>query len=151
MDKELIDELYQSLILDHSRHPRNFGTLQCIHHAKGKNPSCGDNLELFLEINEKNIVENIKFKGEGCALSMSSASLMTQAIKGKSLNEVKKLLNQFIEFIIDDEKTLDEQYEPLHIYSSVHNFPLRVKCVLLPWRTLEHVINQQHDIATSED
>lgn len=151
MDKELIDELYQSLILDHSRHPRNFGTLQCIHHAKGKNPSCGDQLELFLELDQNNIVQNVKFNGEGCALSMSSASLMTQAIKGKTVIEVKNLLQQFIDFIIDEEKTLDDQYEPLHIYSSVHNFPLRVKCVLLPWRTLEHIVNQKHDTATSEE
>lgn len=141
MEQELLDELYESLVLDHSRKPRNFGKLTCTCQSqKGKNPSCGDQLELFL-MTENDLIKEVKFEGEGCALCMSSASLMTQAIKGQSLLEVRKLLNQFISFINNNED-LDEDYEPLHIFRNVHNFPLRVKCVLLPWRTLEKIMEK---------
>lgn len=143
MEEELLAELYESIVLDHSRKPRNFGKLTCLCHAqKGKNPSCGDNLELFLLI-ENNMVKEVKFEGEGCALCMSSASLMTQAIKKQSIEETKKILNQFILFI-NENNFLDEDYEPLHIFKNVHNFPLRVKCVLLPWRTLEKIIKEHY-------
>ena len=142
MDNELLDELYENLVLEHSRKPKNFGKLTCnCHSQKGKNPSCGDHLELFIEVNN-NLIKDVKFEGEGCALSISSASLMTQAIKNKNIDDVKKLLNQFILFI-NENKDLDEDYEPLHIYKNVHNFPLRVKCVLLPWRTLEKIIEKE--------
>lgn len=142
MEKELLDELYENLVLEHSRKPRNFGKLTCnCHSQKGKNPSCGDQLELFIDVNN-NLIKDVKFEGEGCALSISSASLMTQAIKNKNVDDVKKLLNQFILFI-NENKELDEDYEPLHIYKNVHNFPLRVKCVLLPWRTLEKIIEKK--------
>lgn len=139
MEQELLDELYESLVLEHSRKPKNFGQLTCACHSqKGKNPSCGDQLELFLS-NEQGIIKDVKFIGEGCALSISSASLMTQAIKGQSLQETKKILSQFVNFINNND-ALDEEYEPLHIYKNVNKFPLRVKCVLLPWRTLEKLI-----------
>lgn len=143
MEQELLDELYESLVLEHSRKPKNFGKLTCTCHSqKGKNPSCGDQLELFLSI-DNNIIVDVKFTGEGCALSMSSASLMTQAIKGKSVTEAKKILSQFVSFI-NEEGELEEQYEPLHIYKNVNKFPLRVKCVLLPWRTLEKLVEVNH-------
>lgn len=143
MEQELLDELYESLVLEHSRKPKNFGRLTCdCHSQKGKNPSCGDQLELFLS-NEQGIVQDVKFIGEGCALSMSSASLMTQAIKGQSIEEVKKILSQFVNFI-NENGELDEQYEPLHIYKNVNKFPLRVKCVLLPWRTLEKLVEVEN-------
>lgn len=141
MEQELLDELYESLILEHSKKPKNFGRLTChCQSQKGKNPSCGDQLELFLFI-ENNLIKDVSFDGEGCALSVSSASFMTQAIKGKSISEAQKLLTQFISFI-NENKDLDEQYEPLHIYKNVNKFPLRVKCVLLPWRTLEKMIKE---------
>lgn len=143
MEQELLAELYESLVLDHSRKPRNFGKLSCpCHIQKGKNPSCGDQLELFLLI-ENAIIKEVKFEGEGCALCMSSASLMTQAIKGQAITEVNRLLNQFIHFI-NDNNDLEDDYEPLHIFKNVHNFPLRVKCVLLPWRTLEKIIKESY-------
>lgn len=142
MEKELLDELYENLVLEHSRKPKNFGKLTCnCHSQKGKNPSCGDQLELFINV-DNHLIKDVKFEGEGCALSISSASLMTQAIKNKNIDDVKKLLNQFILFI-NENKDLDEDYEPLHIYKNVHNFPLRVKCVLLPWRTLEKIIEKE--------
>lgn len=143
MDKELIQELYQSLIREHSKKPRNFGILcPCSCHHKGKNPSCGDELELYILTDKENIITDIKFTGDGCALFLSSTSLMTQLIKGKNINEAIKILEDFIAFIIEDDIILNEDYAPLHIFDNIKNFPLRVKCVLLPWRTLEHILTK---------
>ena len=138
MDDDDLNELYESLVLDHSKKPRNFGHLTCACQSqKGKNPSCGDHLELFLLV-ENNLVKDIKFEGDGCALSISSASLMTQLVKNKTIIETKYIIERFISFINED-GDLEESYEPLHIYKNVNKFPLRVKCVLLPWRTLEKI------------
>ena len=116
MDDDDLNELYESLVLDHSKKPRNFGHLTCACQSqKGKNPSC-----------------------DGCALSISSASLMTQLVKNKTIIETKYIIERFISFINED-GDLEESYEPLHIYKNVNKFPLRVKCVLLPWRTLEKI------------
>lgn len=146
MDKELIEELYQSLILEHSKRPRNFGTLEkCTCHQKGKNPSCGDELEIFINVDENNLINDIKFHGQGCALFMSSSSLMTQLIKGKDTLEANKILLEFIDFILEDDIILNSDYEPLHIFENIKNFPLRVKCVLLPWRTLEYSLHTSNN------
>ena len=137
MDYEELNELYQTLVLEHSKKPRNFGTIECSCHTKGKNHSCGDEIDLYVKPDSSNtIVEDVKFKGEGCALCIASTSMMTQAIKGKSIDYSKEILNSFINFIINEEN-LDDKYEPLHIFQGVKNFPLRVKCVLLGWRALE--------------
>ena len=140
MDQELIDDLYSTMVLEHSRNPRNFGILNCSCHAKGKNSSCGDELVIFLD-KDKNSINEIKFSGQGCALSMASSSLMTQAVKGQSIEYSKSLIHDFIEFIIHS-KLLSDDYEPLHIFSGVRRFPLRVKCVLLGWRTLEALLTE---------
>lgn len=139
---EDLNNLYQSLVLEHSKKPRNFGSLQCSCHTKGKNPSCGDTIDLYVKTDEsKSSIEDIKFTGEGCALCIASTSLMTQAVKGKSLDESNKMVHDFIEFIVS-EKQLSQEYEPLHIFQGVRNFPLRVKCVLLGWRAFEKSISQ---------
>lgn len=148
MDKELIDELYGTMILEHSRNPRNFGKLSCSCQAKGKNPSCGDELVVFVEKREGKIFD-IKFTGQGCALSVASTSLMTQAVKEKDLNYVSELLNKFINFILKNDE-LSDNYEPLHIFGGVKRFPLRVKCVLLPWRTLQSIMQETSNITTTE-
>ena len=149
MEKELIDELYQSMILDHSKSPRNFGKLSCNCKSKGKNPSCGDEITLFIDKDNYKI-NNIKFEGKGCAISMASSSMMTQAVKGKTVVEAQELLNDFIDFIIED-KELPEKHEPLHIFSGLKRFPLRVKCVLLSWRTMEHILlDDTKHITTTE-
>lgn len=142
MEKELIEELYQSMILEHSKHPRNFGNLTCSCFSKGKNPSCGDEITLFID-KYNNEIKDIKFEGKGCAISMASSSLMTQAVKGKTVQEAQALLNDFISFILED-KELDDKYEPLHIFTGVKKFPLRVKCVLLSWRTMEHILKKEN-------
>lgn len=152
MDDELIRELYQDIIMQNSKSPYNFGNLEEIKHnpncncANGKNVSCGDELELCLEV-RSNHMDNIKFSGQGCSLFMSSASLMTHLTKGQDINNVKRTIEYFINFILNNE-TLPEEYEPLHIYKNLSNFPLRVKCVLLPWRTLENILNKQTERAT---
>lgn len=148
METELIEQLYQSMILEHSKNPRNFGKLQCSCFSHGKNPSCGDELVLFIDKDEHKI-NDVKFQGKGCAISMASASMMTQAIKGKNLEYCEDLLNSFIQFVKED-KELDEKYEPLHIFSGVKKFPLRVKCVLLSWRALENILEDNKNGATSE-
>jgi nitrogen fixation protein NifU and related proteins len=132
-------ELYQQLVLEHSKKPRNFGTLQCKCQSHGKNPSCGDELFLFLNIEDQKI-KDVKFNGQGCSLSISSASLMTQSIKNMNIEQVKELTQRFTHFIMDKQPLLDSD-EPLHIYKGVHEFPARVKCVLLPWRTLQSILN----------
>lgn len=148
MEKELIEDLYQSMILEHSKHPRNFGILNCSCFSKGKNPSCGDELILFIDKEDEQI-KDIKFEGKGCAISMASSSLMTQAVKGKTIIEAKEMLKDFVEFIVNN-KDLDNKYEPLHIFDGVKKFPLRVKCVLLAWRTMEHILDDEQTISTSE-
>jgi len=152
MDKELIEELYQSIIKEHSRYPRNVGTIiGCQHHKDGKNSSCGDALELYLDIDADNYISDIKFEGDGCALFMSSTSLMTQIIKGKNCEEAMKILTEFLDFIRLDDMVLSSEYEPLHIFETVKNFPSRIKCVFLPWKTLEHILNRSNlTIITTE-
>lgn len=143
-DDEL-NELYQSLVFEHSKKPRNFGAIECSCHTKGKNPSCGDEIDLYVKTDvNQSIIEDIKFTGEGCALCIASTSLMTQAIKGKDIITATNTVQNFIHFIVED-NTLNEEYEPLHIFSGVKNFPLRVKCVLLGWRALEKSINKIKD------
>jgi nitrogen fixation NifU-like protein len=143
MDNEELNELYQTLVFEHSKKPRNFGEIECSCHTKGKNPSCGDEIDLFVKTNEeKTTINEIKFTGQGCALCIASTSMMTQAVKGKSLLNSEIAVKEFINFIIEEDHILDEKYEPLHIFKGVKNFPLRVKCVLLGWRALEKSIQK---------
>lgn len=145
MDKELIEELYQSIIKEHSRYPRNKGHIVgCQHHKDGKNSSCGDALELYLDIDVDNYISDIKFEGDGCALFLSSTSLMTQIIKGKTTDQAMVILQEFLDFIRKDDIVLSSEYEPLHIFETVKNFPSRIKCVFLPWKTLEHILKKTH-------
>lgn len=139
-DEEELNHLYQSLVLEHSKKPKNYGEIECSCHTKGKNPSCGDEINLYVKSNNSHI-EEIKFTGEGCALCIASTSLMTQMTKNKSLIESEQTVNDFINFIVNN-SDLAEKYEPLHIFQGVKNFPLRVKCVLLGWRALEKSISQ---------
>lgn len=135
-------ELYQALVLEHSKKPRNFGKLDSPFFSFGKNPSCGDQITLYLDI-QNNIVTDVKFEGHGCALCLSSTSLLTQKIKGKTINEISDIICLFNEFIKDN-KELPIFLEPLHIYKNIHQFPLRVKCVLLGWKALEKILENYH-------
>lgn len=129
-----LQDLYQEVIIDHSRRPRNFCECkEATHHADGYNPLCGDKLTLFLQIKD-NVIENACFKGEGCAISTASASLMTEALKGKSVTEAKHLFDRFHHLMtVDDEAT---DLGKLVILAGVREFPMRVKCATLAWHTL---------------
>jgi len=134
----LSSDLYKDVILDHFEHPRNYGSLPNAHiHEKGVNPLCGDELEIFLNI-ENEIVTEVKFQGKGCSISQSSASMMVEAIEGKSKNEAIELIKKFKGMILEDkEPDFGEELEDLGSLNGVKKYPVRVKCAVLPWNTLE--------------
>ncbi|NQV30868.1 MAG: SUF system NifU family Fe-S cluster assembly protein [Candidatus Marinimicrobia bacterium] len=145
-------ELYQELILDHNKNPRNFKKLEIhSHHAYGHNPLCGDKLELFLDI-EDGLVRDISFVGSGCAISTSSASLMTQFLKGKSVVETRKYFESFHDLVTG--KQLSEEdiknLGKLAVFEGVQEFPARVKCASLSWHTLINALDSTSKIAETE-
>ena len=147
-------DLYQELILDHYRHPRNFGPLPAAsHHAEGHNPVCGDRLTLFL-IMEGDRVADVKFEGAGCAISTASASLMTEAIKGKTEAEVRALFEQFhTGLTAADEAAAGAalaDLEKLAVLGGVRAYPVRVKCATLPWRTLTAALDRTQEPVQTE-
>lgn len=151
MDAEL-QELYQEVILDHNKNPRNFHKMEsCTHHAEGYNPLCGDQLELFLVMKD-NKVEDISFVGNGCAISKSSSSLMTEMLKGKTKEEAEKIFNLFHD-LVTDKKLTDEEIDrlgKLAALQGVKEFPMRVKCASLPWHTFHSAINKEEKVASTE-
>ena len=152
---DLINELYQEIILDHGKNPRNLRKSENFNKdAKGHNPLCGDKVHIYLKLNENKKVEDISFEGEGCAISMASASIMTDLLRGKEENDVKEIVNDFLEMIKEkDEITTDllkeDEKTKLMCLSGVKQFPMRVKCATLSWHTLTSAIdNFQNEINT---
>jgi nitrogen fixation NifU-like protein len=147
-------ELYQSVILDHSRKPRNFGELHgegCVH-VHGDNPSCGDEIDVFIKLNDGKI-EDIKFNGSGCAISQASASMMTLKVKGKARDEASKMVGVFRGIVTgqDRQPTEEEALGELILLEGVQHFPQRVKCAMLSWRALEQALEEgQGDVTTEE-
>lgn len=135
----LLDQLYKELILEHYKHPHNKGMLENGLVEEGVNPSCGDEVKLFLLVDD-NIVKDIKFTGEGCAISQSSASMMTEAIKGKTLEDVAKLSKEF-KGMIHGEPPSDELGD-LKMLQGISKLHARVKCATLPWVTLEQALSK---------
>lgn len=133
----LLDQLYKELILEHYKHPRNKGTLENALAHEGINPSCGDEVKLFLRL-ENNKITDVKFIGEGCAISQASSSMMTEAIKGKSLEDVAMLTRQF-KAMIHGEPPADELGD-LKMLQGISKLHARVKCATLPWVTLEQAV-----------
>jgi nitrogen fixation NifU-like protein len=129
--------LYQQVILDHNRHPRHYGALpNASHQAQGHNAACGDQLQIQMIINN-DLIKDIRFTGQGCALSKASASIMTELVKGKSIAEVEKIFQFFQNLLTQTEqKPTDSPYQKLHIFTGVKEFPMRIKCATLPWHTL---------------
>lgn len=129
-----LGSLYQELILDHSRHPRHAGKLaDATHIAEGDNPLCGDRITLFLKV-ENNVVTDVRFEGEGCAISTASASLMTDNITGKNTNDIKQLFSNFHKIVTDGNNA--ELPKKLLVFGGVRAYPMRVKCATLAWHTL---------------
>lgn len=145
-------ELYQQVILDHNKSPRNFRVIDSpSHSSEGYNPLCGDKINLYLTI-EDEIVKDISFQGSGCAISKASASLMSSIIKGKTIEETKNIFEKFQEMITGklDENSNIESLGKLTVLNGVKEFPARVKCAGLAWHTLINAINKKKEPVTTE-
>lgn len=145
-----LSELYQQVILDHNKKPRNFHKMEAANRrAEGYNPLCGDQLTVYLDL-EDEVVKDISFEGSGCAISKASASMMTQALKGKSRAEAETLFNEFHRMVMGE---LDDESEPnqlgrLTIFSGVRDFPARVKCATLSWHTMHAALKGEELVST---
>lgn len=141
-------ELYQEVILDHNKRPRNRGPLDdATHSAEGHNPLCGDQITLRLKVKDGK-VEDVKFEGHGCAISTASASLMTEAIVGHTVVEAEETFHRFHNLMTGDGKVEDD-FDPLSVLAGVREFPIRVKCATLAWHTLDSALNG-HKIVSTE-
>jgi len=138
-----IEELYQEVILDHSRRPRNFGELPdaavLVH---GDNPACGDEIHLAVKFDANGGLEDIKFSGHGCAISQASASLMTMKLKGKSRAEVMEMLRAFQDLVTKEVSVAPKALGDLRAMQGVRKFPQRVKCAMLAWRAVQQALEQ---------
>jgi nitrogen fixation protein NifU and related proteins len=136
-----LEELYQEVILDHSRRPRNFGTLPnadvLVH---GDNPACGDEIHLGVHFSADGKLEEIKFSGQGCAISQASASMMTMKLKGKTRAEAAELGRSFHDLVTTDKAAVSKQLGDLQLLQGVRKFPQRVKCAMLAWRAVEQAL-----------
>lgn len=135
-----MNDLYSDILLDHYRLPRNKGTLADeTTHAEGKNPLCGDELTLYLKI-EGDRVADISFEGKGCAISMASASMLTEDLKGRTVDEVKRRIGQFRSLIREGKEPEGESMDDIALLVGVAQLPVRVKCATLPWTTMEEAL-----------
>jgi len=146
-------ELYQQVILDHGKKPRNFHRLEgATHHAEGFNPLCGDRVRLDLRV-EDGIIKEAAFQGAGCAISTASASMMTQALKGRSLAEVEEIFEQFHSLVAgtsDDGGAGKDLLGKLEVFCGVKEYPTRVKCAVLVWHTLRSALEKDQDPVSTE-
>jgi len=144
-------ELYQQVILEHNKKPKNFKKLDnATHAAEGYNPLCGDHLNVYLHINADQIIDDVSFEGDGCAISRASASMMTASLKGKKVEEAKTLFDQFHSLItgkLNPEKEKN-QLGKLAIFSGIWHFPARVKCASLSWHTMKGALDREKKIST---
>ena len=151
-----LKQLYQDIILEHGKSPRNLGKCKGYSHdAKGYNPLCGDKVHVYLKLNSEKKVESLTFEGEGCAISLASASIMTELVKGKSFEEAKEIMKAFINMIKNTSEIksnyLDEdQKTKLMSLSGVKQFPMRVKCATLSWHTLNSAIKRKKEEVNTE-
>ena len=145
-----LSELYQQVILDHNKKPRNFRKLESANYqAEGYNPLCGDQLTVYINL-EDDLVKDVGFEGSGCAISKASASMMTQAVKGKSKEQAESLFKEFHSMVTGelDEETEENSLGNLKIFAGVREFPVRVKCATIPWHTLQAALNKEDKIST---
>ena len=145
-----LSELYQQVILDHNKKPRNFRKLDTANYtAEGYNPLCGDQLTVYLNL-EEDLVKDVAFEGSGCAISKAAASMMTQALKGKSKEQAENLFNEFHSMVTGelDEETQENSLGNLKIFAGVREFPVRVKCATLPWHTMHAALHKQDQVST---
>jgi nitrogen fixation NifU-like protein len=151
-----LKELYQDIILDHGKSPRNFGKCKGYSHkGKGYNPLCGDQVEVYLKLNDKKKVEDLKFEGSGCAISIASTSIMTESVKGKSFESAKKIISEFLNMIkntkeIDSKELNEDQKIKIMSLSGVKQYPMRVKCATLGWHTLISAMDEKQEEVNTE-
>ena len=151
-----LKQLYQDIILDHGKSPRNFG--KCVGYnseAKGYNPLCGDKVHVYLKLDTGKKVENLTFEGDGCAISLASASIMTELVKGKSIEETKEIMDAFLDMVkntseIQSNHLDEEQKTKLMSLSGVKQFPMRVKCATLSWHTLNSAMDGKKEEVNTE-
>ena len=152
-----LKQLYQDIILEHGKSPRNFGKCDGYNHeAKGHNPLCGDQVQVYLKLNDKKKVENLTFEGSGCAISMASTSIMTELVKGKSIDSSKNIISAFLNMIkntteIKSDDLDDDQKTKIMSLSGVKQYPMRVKCATLAWHTLTSAIEGKKEDVNTED
>ncbi len=141
--------LYQEVILDHNKHPRNFRAVDPHSHgADGHNPLCGDRLRLELRLDENGVIQDIGFQGNGCAISMASASILTECLLGKTVEEARTLFDQFHRLVTEEATESDPDLGKLAVLAGVRDFPMRVKCATLPWHTLQAALQNQPEVST---
>ncbi|MDH5542402.1 MAG: SUF system NifU family Fe-S cluster assembly protein [Nitrospinota bacterium] len=145
------NELYQQVILDHNKNPRNFREIEgSAHHCLGHNPLCGDKIAVFLDLDDVGVIQDISFNGSGCAISKASASLMTSFLKGKSVDEARVIFTQFHKMILgelDPEKD-ENLLGKLKIFVGVRDFPSRTKCATIAWHTLKCALDKEGEVVT---
>ena len=151
-----LKQLYQDIILEHGKSPRNYGKCKkYTHEAKGHNPLCGDKVQVYLNLNSEKKVEELMFEGSGCAISIASTSIMTELIKGKNLEDAKKIILDFLEMIkstaqITSKDLNEEQKTKIMSLSGVKQYPMRVKCATLAWHTLTSAIEKNNKEVNTE-
>ena len=138
-------ELYQEVILDHSRHPRHYGALEgASHKAEGYNPLCGDRVTIYLKLGEDGRVSDIGFEGKGCAISQASASMMTDMLKGRTQAEAESLMQGFLHLVKGEDAggLSEDDRERLDVMSGISEFPMRVKCATLAWHSYKNAVEE---------
>ncbi len=144
-------DLYQQVIIEHHKKPRNFRKIDpASHHAEGFNPLCGDHLWVYMNINAAGVIEDISFEGDGCAISKASASMMTQNLKGKTVDEAKAIFSDFHRLVIGqlNPETEANVLGRLSIFSGIWKYPARVKCAALAWHTMNGALGRETTIST---
>ncbi len=146
-------DLYQEVILDHGRHPRNRRMIEdANHHARGENPLCGDKLIVFLKVNADGVIEDVSFEGQGCAISTASASLMTEVLVGKTEKQAEELFANFHALATGGEAEpsdeLEDEMDRLSVLAGVRDYPVRVKCATLAWHTLVAALKDEQKVTT---
>lgn len=152
MDAELRD-LYQQVIMDHQRRPRNFGAMESPDRtAEGYNPLCGDHIQVEIALEEGNRIRRAAFTGEGCAICTASASMMTEAVTGHTLAETNEMFDAFHRLLTEDaqDPAVAESLGKLAVFAGVREFPVRVKCATLAWHTLHAAVEDREDPVTTE-
>lgn len=145
-------ELYQETILDHNKNPRNYRAMpDATHHLEGFNPLCGDRLHLYLRV-ENGVIRDASFEGQGCAISKSSASLLTATIKGKTIAEAEIIFSRFHEMVTSDMQSTPDTKAlgKLAVFAGVREFPARIKCAILPWHTFHAALHEKQDAVSTE-